>query len=57
MGVSILGAVRLHSTDRQALSGADVQAPWHGVLETMWLHCHEAQQVGCLQRLEGCPLV
>jgi len=21
---------------------------WHGVLETVWLHCDEAQQVGCL---------
>jgi len=38
-------------------SGADVQAPWHGVLETVWLLCDEAQQVGYLRGLEGCPLV
>ena len=44
MGVSIWGAV--HQMDRWALSGADVQTPWHGVLETVWLHCDEAQQVG-----------
>jgi len=44
MGVSIWGAVHLHSLDGWALSGADVQAPWHGVLETVWLHCDEAQQ-------------
>ena len=30
-----------------ALSGADVQAPWQGVLETEWLHCDEAKPVGC----------
>jgi len=35
--------------------GADVQAPWHGVLEVVWLKCDENQQVGCLQGLEGCP--
>jgi len=29
MDVSIWGAVRLHSMDGWALSGADVQAPWH----------------------------
>ena len=40
-----------------ALSGAGVQAPWHGVLETVWIHCDEAQQVRCLRGLEGCPLV
>jgi len=40
-----------------ALSGADVQAPWHGVLKTVWLHCDEAQQVGCLRGLEDCLLV
>ena len=57
MGVSIRGAVRLHSMDGRALSGAGVQASWHGVLETVWLHCDEAQQVGCLRELEGCPLV
>jgi len=32
-----------------ALSGTDVQAPWHGVLETVWLLCEEAQQDGCLR--------
>jgi len=42
---------------RWVLSGADVQAPWHGVLETVWFHCDEAQQVGCLRGLEDCPLV
>jgi len=26
-----------------------VQAPWHGVLGTVWLLCDEAQQVGCLR--------
>ena len=57
MGVSIWDAVHLHSMDGWALSGADVQAPWHGVLETVWLHCDEARQVGCLRWLEGCPLV
>jgi len=59
MGVSIWGAVQQHSMDRWALSrvGAGVQAPWHGVLETVWLCCDEAQQVGCLRGLEGCPLV
>ena len=31
--------------------------PWHGVLEIVWLHCDEAQQVGRLRGLEGCPLV
>ena len=49
MGVSIWGAVRLHSMVGWELSGTDVQAPWHGVLVTVWLHCDEAQQVGCLQ--------
>ena len=34
-----------------------VQAPWLSVIEILWLYCDEAQQVGCLQRLEGCPLV
>ena len=33
------------------LSGADVQAPWDGVLEIVWLHCDESQQVGCLRGL------
>jgi len=57
MDVSIWGAVHLHSIDGWALSGADVQAPWPAVLEIVWLHCDEAQQVGCLRGLEGCPLV
>jgi len=57
MGVSIWGAGQRHSKDEWALSGADVQAPWHGVLEIVWLHCGEALQVGCLRGLEGCPLV
>jgi len=43
--------------DGRVLSGAGVQAQWHSVLETVLLHCIEAQQVGCLQGLEGCPLV
>ena len=37
MGVSIWDAVHSHSQDRWVLSGADVQAPWHGVLETVRL--------------------
>ena len=41
--------MHLHSMDGCALSGADVQGPWHGVLETVWLHCDEAQQAGCLR--------
>jgi len=49
MGVSISEAVHLHSMDGWALSGADVQAPWHGVLETVWLHCDEAQQRGACE--------
>jgi len=57
MDVSIWGAVLSHSMDGWALSGADVQAPWHGVPETVWLHCDEARQLGCLWGLEGCPLV
>ena len=57
MGVSIWGAVYLHSMEGWALSGADVQAPLHGALEKVWLHCDEAQQVGCLWGWEGCPLV
>jgi len=57
MGVSIWGAVHLHSMDGWALSGEGVQAPWHGALETVWLHCDEAQQVGNLRGLEGCPMV
>ena len=35
-----------------ALSEAYVQPPWHDVTETVWLHCDEAQQVGCLRGLE-----
>jgi len=48
MGVSIWGAVQLHPVDGWALSRAGVQAPWHGVLEIVWLLCDEAQQVRCL---------
>jgi len=47
----------LHSMDGWALNGAGVQAPWHGVLGIVLLHCAEAQQVGYLRGLEGCPLV
>jgi len=43
--------------DGSALSGTGVQAAWYGVLEIMWLLCDEAQQVGYLRGLEGCPLV
>ena len=57
MGVSIWGAMHLHSMDRWALSGAGVQAPWHGMLETVWLQCDKPQQVDSLQGLEGCQLV
>jgi len=57
MGVSTWGAVRLHSMDGWVLSGAGVQAPYYSFLETAWLNCNEAQQVGCLRGLEGCPLV
>jgi len=39
------------------LSGEGAQAPWHDVLQTVWLHCDETQQVECLRGLEGCPLV
>ena len=53
MGVSIWDAVHLHSMDGWALSGADVQAPWHGFLEIVWLLCDEAQQVGCLRGLRA----
>ena len=49
MGVSIWGAVHLHSMDGWALSGAGIQARWHGVLGVVWLHCDEAQRVGCLR--------
>ena len=31
------------------LSGAGVQATWCGVLETVWLLCDEARQVGCVE--------
>ena len=57
MVVSIWGAVRPHSMNGWVPTGEDAQATWHGVLETLWLHCEEAQQVGCLRVLEGCPLV
>ena len=53
MGVFIWGAMRLHSMGGWGLSGADVQAPWHGVLETVWLLCDEAQYVGCLRKWEA----
>ena len=43
--------MRLHSKDGRTLSAADLQAQWHSVLETVWIHCDEAQQVGCLRRL------
>jgi len=35
-------AMHLHLMDKWVLSGAGVQAPWHGVLETVWLQCDEA---------------
>jgi len=35
MGVSIGGSVRFHSMDGLALSGADVQASWHSLQETV----------------------
>jgi len=57
MGASIWGAVQLHPMDGWVLNGAGVQAPWHGVLEIVWLLCVEPQQVGYLWGLEGCPLV
>jgi len=49
MDVTIWDAVHLHSMDRWALRGAGVQAPRHGVLETVLLLWDEAQQVGCLR--------
>jgi len=57
MGFSIWSAVQLHPMDGWALNRAGVQAPWHGVLEIVWLFCDGAQQVGCLRGLKGCPLV
>ena len=57
MGVLIWGAVFLHSMGGWALSGANDQAPWYGVLETMWFLYDEDQQVECLRGLEGCSLV
>ena len=57
MGVSIWDAVHLHLMDKWVLSGAGVRAPWHGMLEAVWPHCDEAQQVVCLRGLKGCPLV
>ena len=53
IAVSIWGPVHWHQVDRWALSGADIQAPWQSVLERVWLHCHEAQQVGCLREWLG----
>ena len=47
MGVPIWDSVHSQSVDSWAPSGADVQAPWHSVQETLWLLCDEAQQVGC----------
>jgi len=47
MGVSIWDAADAHSMDRWALTRADFQAPWHGVLDTVWLLCYEAQLFGC----------
>ena len=35
MSVSIWDAVHSHSVDRWALSGADVQAPWHGARDSV----------------------
>jgi len=57
MSVSIWDAVYFHSMDKWALSEADVQAAWHGVLEAVWFLFDEAQQVGCLRGSEDCPLV
>ena len=34
-GCAIWGAVRLHSMDGWVLSGADVQAPWHGLRDSV----------------------
>ena len=44
MGVSIWDAVHSHSMDSELW--VEQMAPWHGVLDTMWLLCDEAQQVG-----------
>jgi len=38
MGVLILRCL----VNWRKLSGADVQAPWHGMLETVWLLCNKA---------------
>jgi len=43
MGVSIWDALHSHPMGRWALSGSDVQAPWEGELETVWLLCNKAQ--------------
>ena len=48
MGVSIWGALQQHSMDGWALSAEGVQAPSHGVLETVWLHWTK------LSRLDAC---
>jgi len=47
MCVSIWGAVQQHSIDGWALSGSRCSGSMHGVLEIVWLHCDETQQVGC----------
>jgi len=46
-----------YSSSRNYYQQCHGTVSWHGVLETVWLHCDEAQQVGCLRELEGCPLV
>ena len=48
MVVSIFDAMHSHLVDRWKLSETDIQAPWHSVLETVWLHCDKAQ------RLDAC---
>ena len=40
-----LRRVHSYSMGRWTLSGADVQTLWHGVLETVWLHCDEVQHL------------
>ena len=51
MGVSIWGGVQLH---RRMGECWVEQVSW---LQIVWLLCDEAQQVGCLRGLEGCPLM
>jgi len=48
---------RESALDGRVSAGAGVEASWHDVVATVWLHCDEAQQVGCLRGLEGCPLL